>query len=323
MDDAPDFQDIQDWINADPLTLEDLDDQTILILFWRYASVTCQDAVEMVTRLREAYDGDAFTVIGVHSPAFDFEQEPAHVRNAVDRLDVPFPVALDNANTTWRLYGGRYWPRYALIDQDGRIREEHIGDGGYGRLEERIRRLIRWSGDDPGDPLFADEPADTGTEEEPFVTPDIYAGDRWGADLGNTEFHPCASYARIMYHDEQPDAHELNRLYLHGEWIREEDHLHFTGENADDTAYAALRYAGRECHAVMAADRETTLEVTLDGDPVPPEHRGSGLDTDDGRTVVTVDRPDTFQLIDSAEHGIGDIRLHPDDPFRLYAFSFR
>jgi len=48
MDDAPDFQDIQDWINADPLTLEDLDDQTILILFWRYASVTCQDAVETV-----------------------------------------------------------------------------------------------------------------------------------------------------------------------------------------------------------------------------------------------------------------------------------
>ena len=41
-------------------------------------------------------------IIGVHSPEFSHEKDPDNVRNAIDRLDVPYPVVLDNDFRTWR-----------------------------------------------------------------------------------------------------------------------------------------------------------------------------------------------------------------------------
>lgn len=324
MDDAPAFQDIQDWVNTDSLTLDELQDRNVLLLFWRYASVTCQDVLDPVKQLWERYGGDAFTVIGVHSPAFDFEREPANVRDAVDRMDVPFPVALDNENTTWKLYGGRYWPRHVLIDYEGRIRHETVGDGGRVRLEERLRRLIRWNGSDPDDPVF-DGVSDRGAGTQPLeaaISPAIHAGVQRGGDLGNAEQQSRAPYTRTMYAD--PGDHRMNRLYVNGQWTRENERLTLENVGREDACYAAVRCSARTAHAVMGSrQRPVRVNVTLDGDPVPAPIRGDALEADANGTYVHVDRPDTYELVDREDITVSELGLHPRDPgFQLYVLTF-
>ena len=61
---------------------------------------------------------------------------------AMERLDVPYPVAQDNEGQTWRAYKNRYWPSLYLIDKWGRIRYTHIGEGAYQETEAAIQALL-------------------------------------------------------------------------------------------------------------------------------------------------------------------------------------
>ena len=64
------------------------------------------------------------------------------MRNAIARLDVPYPVVQDNDFSTWRSYKNRYWPSLYLVDKRGTIRFWHIGEGAYTETEEAIIKLL-------------------------------------------------------------------------------------------------------------------------------------------------------------------------------------
>lgn len=81
-------------------------------------------------------------IIGVHTPEFGYERELENVKEAIVRLDVPYPVAIDNDWATWRAYNNRYWPAQYLIDKTGQIRYVHIGEGRYETAEEIIQALL-------------------------------------------------------------------------------------------------------------------------------------------------------------------------------------
>ena len=99
----------------------------------------------MIPSLRgwhENYKNQGLVVIGVHYPEFSYEAELENLIEAVERLDVPYPVAQDNQRQTWGAYGIRYWPTLVLIDKDGRIRYQHIGEGRYEETEVAIQTLL-------------------------------------------------------------------------------------------------------------------------------------------------------------------------------------
>lgn len=81
-------------------------------------------------------------MIGNHYPEFDYEADLENLKEAVERLDVPYPVAQDNQGETWRAYGSRYWPTLYLIDKRGNIRYRHIGEGRYIETEAAIQALL-------------------------------------------------------------------------------------------------------------------------------------------------------------------------------------
>ncbi len=89
----------------------------------------------------EKYEGDDFTVIGIHYPEFAYEEEYENVLQATKDLNVDYPVALDNDGSTWRAYQQRYWPTRYLIDKQGNIRYKHIGEGAYDETESYIQYL--------------------------------------------------------------------------------------------------------------------------------------------------------------------------------------
>jgi hypothetical protein len=90
----------------------------------------------------QKYNGDDFTVIGVHYPEFSYEEDIDNVREATVRLGVEYPVAIDNDGKTWRAYEQRFWPTRYLVDKNGNIRYKHIGEGAYAETESLILSLM-------------------------------------------------------------------------------------------------------------------------------------------------------------------------------------
>lgn len=99
----------------------------------------------MIPSLRDwhnAYADDGLVIIGNHYPEFSYEHDLDNLKEAIIRLDVPYPVAQDNDGATWRSYKNRYWPTLYLIDKWGNIRYHHIGEGRYGETEAAIQTLL-------------------------------------------------------------------------------------------------------------------------------------------------------------------------------------
>jgi hypothetical protein len=81
-------------------------------------------------------------VLGVHSPEFPRERDPANVARAIERHGIPYPVAQDDELATWHAYRNRYWPTLYFVDAEGVLRGSRIGEGGYEESERRIRALL-------------------------------------------------------------------------------------------------------------------------------------------------------------------------------------
>ena len=83
----------------------------------------------------QKYGDQGLVVIGNHYPEFRYEADLDNLKEAIVRLNVPYPVAQDNDGKTWRAYGTQYWPTMVLIDKQGSIRYRHIGEGRYEETE--------------------------------------------------------------------------------------------------------------------------------------------------------------------------------------------
>lgn len=99
----------------------------------------------MIPSLREwhnTYEDQGLVVIGNHFPEFNHERDLDNLTEAIERLDVPYPVTQDNDGRNWRAYENHYWPTLYLIDKWGRIRYVHIGEGAYETTEMAIKALL-------------------------------------------------------------------------------------------------------------------------------------------------------------------------------------
>lgn len=99
----------------------------------------------MIPSLRgwhELYSSEGLVVIGNHFPEFSYESELDNLKQAIQDLNIPYPVAQDNDGTTWRAFNNHYWPTMYLIDKKGHIRFVHIGEGRYDEIETAIQTLL-------------------------------------------------------------------------------------------------------------------------------------------------------------------------------------
>ena len=141
---APELLGVHPWLNTaggEPLTLEALRGRVVLVEFWTFACGNCQRTLPFLRRVHERYQPD-FTVVGVHTPEFDFERSATNVERAVREHAIEYPVGLDNDYAAWDAYGNRYWPTLHLLDRTGEVRYTHIGEGDYERTESAIRALL-------------------------------------------------------------------------------------------------------------------------------------------------------------------------------------
>jgi thiol-disulfide isomerase/thioredoxin len=131
------------FINTDGVSINEArGEKVVLVDFWTYACYNCQNTQPYLNAWHEEYADDGLLIIGVHTPEFGFERDPANVERAVREAGIEYPVVLDNNYATWNAYDQRYWPAMYLIDADGFIRYSHFGEGAYGETEAKIRELL-------------------------------------------------------------------------------------------------------------------------------------------------------------------------------------
>ena len=137
---APELRGIRSWLNSEPLTLAGLHGKVVLVWFWTFACVNCQNVRPYVKRWHDRYRDRGLIVIGVHTPELAFESDPVSVREQVERAGITFPLDPDFA--TWDAYENRYWPAFYFIDRRGRLRHAQFGEGQYERAASVIEELL-------------------------------------------------------------------------------------------------------------------------------------------------------------------------------------
>jgi thiol-disulfide isomerase/thioredoxin len=140
---APEFQNISGWINSEPLTLNRLKGRVVFLDFWTYSCYNCQNTLPEMNKLHAKYGKKGLVIIGVHAPEFPYERKRENVERAVASAGLTYPIALDSNNTTWKLYGNHYWPRQTIIDENGEVAYEHVGEGSYREIEAKVVELLK------------------------------------------------------------------------------------------------------------------------------------------------------------------------------------
>lgn len=301
------------FINTESITIGELiGNKVVLVDFWTYSCINCQRTIPYLNAWYEKYKDKGFVILGVHTPEFAFEQKYDNVLAAVKKFGIQYPVVLDNDYSTWTAYRNRYWPRKYLIDIDGFIIYDHIGEGGYEETErkiqealaERMARLGEKNGiaQDLARPLEA-EAADPAKS----LSPEIYFGAWRNELLGNgqrgAEGRQAFAAAR---------ASERDVLYLDGDWNITREYA----QNSGAGAKIIFRYRAKKVFMVANSAAGVTVRVERDGKPLIDD---AGADVKNG--ILRVDDDRLYEIVNDDAYGEHTLELLIEGP-GLQAFTF-
>ena len=114
----------------------------MLVEFWDFCRPNSIRTLPYVKAWNERYAREGLRTIGVHCPGFEPGRDEAAVRDAVERLEIEYPVLIDSEFELWREYENRGWPARYLFDGGARLFEYHYGEGGYEETELAIQELL-------------------------------------------------------------------------------------------------------------------------------------------------------------------------------------
>ncbi len=303
------------WFNSPPLTREQLKGKVVLVDFWTYSCINCIRSVPFVRAWADQYRKDGLVVIGVHSPEFAFEKDPANVQKAIADLRIRYPVALDNELAIWRAFDNRYWPAHYLADAQGRIRYHHFGEGRTDETEAAIRSLLaengamRLAAKAKVDANGASAAADFAS----IRSRETYLGSKRARNFASPGgLRDGASAYRL------PGVYQLNQWAFAGRWNVEDERSVLQSPGGG----IAFQFRARDLHLVLgsASDRPIRFRVLIDGKRPGNDH---GMDIDaEGNGKVIGQR--LYQLVrqqDPSRERLFTIEFL-DPGAEAYAFTF-
>lgn len=141
----PELIDIDGWLQSDVSSLEELKGQVVAVQFWTFGCSNCKATLPHMQQLYADYRDQGLEIVGIHAPEFSFEAEVDNITAAAADLGVTWPIVLDTQKRTFHLWqeGPRaHWPRIYLLDRNGHIRYDHIGEGKYAEIDAAVQALL-------------------------------------------------------------------------------------------------------------------------------------------------------------------------------------
>jgi thiol-disulfide isomerase/thioredoxin len=315
---APELARISGYINTDPVTLEDLRGKVVLVDFWTYSCINCIRTIPYLNAWHEKYTDDGLVIVGVHTPEFEFEKDYNNVKAAVEKFEIQYPVVQDNDKGTWKAYENRYWPRKYLVDNEGYIRYDHIGEGSYAETEKVIQSLLSERAAYIGANVTIDEsiskPENTQSVNFGRIdTPELYFGYQFArAPLGNLEGYKPDQIVKYTIAENATIA--PNKIYLDGEWKNNADHMELQSE----VGQIVLSYSAKGVNIVAGGSGK--LYISEDGSILTDTSRG--LDVSE-QGAATIDGQKLYNL--AMHEGYSDRQIVIDvmgRGFEIYTFTF-
>jgi hypothetical protein len=256
-----------DWINSPPLTAANLQNKVVLVQFCTYTCINWLRTLPYVREWARKYQKD-LTIIGVHTPEFEFEHNLDNVRRAMQQLRVEHPIVLDNDYSIWRAFKNEYWPALYLLDARARIRHRHFGEGEYQQSELAVHRLLPDGSRPNGFVAVNGTGVEAAADWANLRSGETYLGMRW-SESASTQRWPFSGAWTV--------GRQAARL-------------------SKPSGRISHRFHARDLHLVMGPSRpgsQIRFRVTLDGQP-PGGARGLDVDVR-GDGVATEQR--MYQLI--------------------------
>lgn len=284
------------FINTDgkPIAISDfIGKKVVLVDFWTYSCINCQRTTPYLNSWYEKYKDKGLVIVGIHTPEFEFEKDYNNVRTAVEKFGIKFPVVLDNDYSTWTAYKNRYWPRKYLIDIDGYIVYDHIGEGAYKETEQKIQEALNER------MTILDE---RGVIDDP-VTEEIAV--QSGARSPETYFGSAREPSQKSF------------LFPSDGWNITPE---FAQNNSSD-ASIVYQYTAKDVFFVGSADAEVVVEVLLDGKPLESEAGADIVKDSNGKTLVKIKEARLYKIIQNSESKTHTLEFKILKP-GLKAFTF-
>jgi len=285
------FERATGWLNSEPLTSEGIGGRVVLVDFWTYTCVNWLRTLPYVRAWDARYRSHGLTVVGVHTPEFEFEHSVDNLIVQSRSFGVEYPIAIDNDYGVWRAFGNHFWPAIYLADAQGRIRFHHFGEGEYAMTEMAIQQLLLDAGAaDVGQALVSVAPRglEVAADYGSLRSPETYLG--YGQATGFAS--PDGLHEDQAHDYAAPTTLGLNYWALIGTWTIT-DRAAVLGQPGGRIAF---RFRARDVNLVMgpARGREAVpFRVRLDGQAA---NAANGSDVGaDGNGTVTEQR--TYQLL--------------------------
>jgi thiol-disulfide isomerase/thioredoxin len=275
--------DAQGWINSPPLSPAGLRGKVVVVEFWDYTSISCIRALPYLRMWQRLYGPMGLVVIGVHTPEFDFARDPGRVAEAVKRLGIDFPVALDCDRRVWNAFHNEGWPCEYLIDGKGQLDYSHCGDRDYGEFERLIQQLLKRANPslDFSSARFSPRPdAQAAGASCRQPTPEMYLGYVRADALANTDGYD--QLAAAWYHP--ADGLAADQFDLSGHWLAMPQDIKNGSSEAGQYNRLRLHYRAQSVYLVAGTDNGNVVPVlvTQDGKSIAPAARGTDLRVDAG-----------------------------------------
>ncbi len=254
----------------------------VLVDFWTYSCINCQRTLPYTTTWYGKYKDHGFVIIGIHTPEFDFEKDINNVALAAQKFGIEYPIVLDSDYGTWNAYGNEYWPREYLIDIDGFIREDHIGEGGYSDTETAIQNLLKERDQELG--ITDTIPTSLVTNPAPQSF-NISLETYFGAERGSA-----------------------NDSDLSGSWNIMPEYAESTGSGK-----LVFPYTAKYVYVVASSSAPTDITVLIDGKPAG-NLSGSDVSTKNGNSTVTVSGARLYNLVSDTSVNSHAIELQIPNP---------
>ena len=324
------------WFNSEPFTIQQQLEagNVVLIDFWTYSCINCVRTLPFLRDWHEKYADRGLVILGVHRPEFAFEHSAENVAAAIERLDVPWPVAQDNDSRTWRTFKNRYWPAKFLFDKTGEVVWQHFGEGRYTEAERAIRTALTEAGHDiSGIPVGTvnNQARDPNSRDR---TREMWAGLSRNTSTARPEWRSAAQDEYFLganqawpYTDDTPTAERKNHFwYAQGLWRAERYAFVHARETENLEDYFVFIFRARTVNVVISPPRPEPFEVyiEIDGRALTAEEAGPDIEFDDeGQSFIRVTESRHYEIVQLPAFAQHELKLASNsDNFAIFALTF-